>query len=399
MYKLRRFFIYLLVLFVIMACDSGMLADGSTEKTNETDGGVDLGSEETSDSDDIVDQGDGNFDSGVITAGEWSDLEHWDFWLNLFGQNYGYENMPGYWNFYTNNRISVLVENSGEPVVDVLVELKRNGSAVWTTRTNNRGKAELWIGLFQEENVLDTSLLSIWVDGTEVNQEVSLYSEGVNTVEWSNSVTNEMVVDIAFVVDATGSMGDELEFLKEDLQSVIQTVISGNQNTSFYSGSVFYRDEGETYLTRSSDFSSDYYDTINFIEQQSASGGGDIPEAVHSALTAALDLSWHSSAQARLLFLLLDAPPHYEVDVITSIQTSINEAAERGITIIPITASGIDKETEFLMRFFSVTTNGTYVFITDHSGVGNDHLEATVGSYQVELLNELLVRLIQEYSE
>jgi hypothetical protein len=51
------------------------------------------------------------------------------------------------------------------------------------------------------------------------------------------------------------------------------------------------------------------------------------------------------------------------------------------------------------MRFFSITTNGTYVFITNHSGVGNSHLEPSVGEYQVEFLNDLMVRLINKYAE
>ena len=36
-------------------------------------------------------------------------------------------------------------------------------------------------------------------------------------------------------------------------------------------------------------------------------------------------------------------------------------------------------------------------FVTDDSGIGNDHLEPTVGEYEVELLNDLLVRLINAY--
>ncbi len=82
-----------------------------------------------------------------------------------------------------------------------------------------------------------------------------------------------------------------------------------------------------------------------------------------------------------------------------NIQNTIALASKKGIKIIPITASGIDKETEFLMRFMSILTNGTYVFITNDSGIGNEHLEASVGDYQVEHLNDLITRLIKEYSE
>jgi hypothetical protein len=49
------------------------------------------------------------------------------------------------------------------------------------------------------------------------------------------------------------------------------------------------------------------------------------------------------------------------------------------------------------MRSFALLTNGTYVFITDHSGIGNSHLVPTIGDYEVEKLNDLLVRLVGEY--
>lgn len=111
------------------------------------------------------------------------------------------------------------------------------------------------------------------------------------------------------------------------------------------------------------------------------------------------ELQWSSNAKARLLFLVLDAPPHHRPDVLNSLHKSIQAAAAKGIKIIPITASGIDKSTEFLMRFFAISTNGTYVFITNHSGIGNDHMEPTVGEYEVEYLNDLMVRLINEALE
>ena len=51
------------------------------------------------------------------------------------------------------------------------------------------------------------------------------------------------------------------------------------------------------------------------------------------------------------------------------------------------------------MRNFSIATNGTYVFITNDSSVGNEHLEPSVGEYEVEYLKDLMVRLIKKYSE
>ena len=37
-----------------------------------------------------------------------------------------------------------------------------------------------------------------------------------------------------------------------------------------------------------------------------------------------------------------------------------------------------------------------YIFLTDDSGLGNEHLAPTVGDYQVEFLNDLLERIIRE---
>ena len=43
------------------------------------------------------------------------------------------------------------------------------------------------------------------------------------------------------------------------------------------------------------------------------------------------------------------------------------------------------------------SSTGFAVFLTDDSGVGGDHIEPSVGDFQVEPLNDLLVRLIAKY--
>jgi hypothetical protein len=100
------------------------------------------------------------------------------------------------------------------------------------------------------------------------------------------------------------------------------------------------------------------------------------------------------------MFFVLDAPPHHEA-VIKGINNQMTEnvkaAAEKGIRIIPLASSGVDVDTEFLMRSWALMTGGTYIFLTDDSGVGNDHLEPTIGEHKVEKLNECMIRVISEY--
>ncbi|SCY83782.1 hypothetical protein [Alkaliphilus peptidifermentans] len=138
---------------------------------------------------------------------------------------------------------------------------------------------------------------------------------------------------------------------------------------------------------------------IKQLNKQYADGGGDYEEAVEEALKDAIENhQWSSNARARLLFLVLDAPPHHTANNVKTLHNVITKAAADGIRIIPVASSGVDKDTEALLRFFSISTGGTYVFLTNHSGIGNDHIEPTVGDYKVEFLNDLLVRVINEYT-
>jgi hypothetical protein len=176
-------------------------------------------------------------------------------------------------------------------------------------------------------------------------------------------------------------------------------VANNNNGMQLNLGSVFYRDHGDQYLTRISSLSSDIHRTVNFVKEQSAAGGGDFEEAVEVALSAAIhNQQWSDNAVTKIVFLLLDAPAHCDAQRVTELHNLAAKAAEDGIRIVPIAASGIDKDTEFLMRFLSTSTNGTYVFITDDSGIGYDHLEASVDQFDVEYLNDLMVRLINDYS-
>ena len=363
---------------------------GEPEFSSESDGGGDSGSggqEEPS-------------DAGKITAAEWNDLENWDFWQNLTNAE-EFSKMGPLWGFYSSMRISVQVENElGNPLNNIKVEIKnKNSDSFWISRTDNFGTAELWPNLYEEEN-LDVSELELYVNDRKVDQQLIAFSQGINEVIITDDMNASKRVELSFIVDATGSMGDELEFLKDDLKDVIGRVKNANSALSIYTSTVFYRDEGDDYVTKHSGFTNDINSTLDYINQQSANGGGDFPEAVHSAMDVAInDLQWSENARTRIAFLLLDAPPHEDAQIIDDIRKSVKLAAQKGIKLIPVTASGINKQTEFLIRYFSIATNGTYVFITNDSGIGNDHLEASVGDYEVEFLNDLMVRLINKYSE
>ena len=380
----KLYFLSFIAALLLSACarpDDGMHDDYSMHSKESKDG-----------------QGGIQPQGGLVTAGEWNDLDNWDFYQKTLMKE-PFKGFPDDWQMYTNHRIAVALTAKNKPAANATVTLFRNDTPIWTAKTDNLGRAELWVGAFQKEKELNPTLLRLKVNEQWVST-ATISETQVNRIaldETLPSPTN--LVQIAFMVDATGSMGDELEFLKMDLKKVINEVQKTNTQLKISTATVFYRDEGDEYVVKHSPFTEDINQTTEFISQQRADGGGDFPEAVDKALVQLNQLQWQPEARTRSAFLVLDAPPHNKPAVISSIQYSVKTAAASGIKLIPVVASGIDKTTEFLMRFIAMYTNGTYVFITDHSGIGNKHLEPSVGEYQVEKLSDLMVRLIKKYSE
>lgn len=335
-------------------------------------------------------------DAGILTAGEWNGLHNWIFWTNQLNTQDSRHQQD--WKLFPSQRYSVQVTNVvGFPIPDCTVKLLDDaGKIVWQAKTDNLGKAELWANLFEEKTANFSIIAESGKTASKAIKAIS-FEKNINKIQLPVNCQDLKNLDIAFVVDATGSMRDEINYLKAELRDVINQVSQDNESLNIRTASVFYRDTKDEYITRSVPFSNDLDQTLEFMSAQSAAGGGDFPEAVDAALEETLNLEWRDNTIARILFLVLDAPPH--AHALENIQKQIRKAATLGIRIVPITASGINPTTEFLMKTLAIISNGSYVFITDHSGVGNAHLEATVSAYNVEMLNDLMVRLISEFSE
>lgn len=338
------------------------------------------------------------FKAGTLTAGEVNDFKKWDLWKELSKE--GMKEFVKVWGVEPSERYSVFVsDQEKKPVMNAAVTLySTKGKAMWHARTDNEGRAELWAGMLEKEESPD--LIEVQYAGQVFKKDrIRKFTHGLNTFELPLIAVVPNMIDIAFVVDATGSMGDEINYLKAELTNIIETAKRQLPCYTINLGSVFYRDEGDAYVTKTSPMATDVGATINFIKEQEAGGGGDYPEAVDKALkTATEEIRWSEQAAARILFLILDAPPHQEDQVKQEVKDQIEKAAKMGIHIIPVAASGTDKSTEYLLRCMALATNGTYVFLTDHSGVGGTHLKPSTDAYDVEPLNQLLVRLIREYS-
>ncbi len=402
---------YLALLALTAGCSAGDYGDGlyegeepgdsasasagssASDPSGGTDGAGD-GGEGAGDGDEGAGES-GGTQAGQLTAGEWRDLDHWSFWLELL-QEESWTGLIERWKFDTTQRYAVVVESDGVHVADASVTLLAGEQAVWSARTDVHGEAELFAGLFAAAPAGPLSL-KVAVAGESVTvADVKPASSEPIVVAVPAAALPASVLDLMFVVDTTGSMGDELSYLQAELGDVIDQVqASVGEGVQLRVSVNFYRDSGDEYVVRSFPFSEDVEQVIDDLNAQSADGGGDWPEAIDSALVDAIEgHAWSESALARLCFVVLDAPPHEGEQPLAQVQSSVRAAAAKGVRVIPLAASDTDKSLEFLLRLSAIATGGTYTFLTDHSGIGGGHIEPSIGEYQIEYLNDLLVRLI-----
>lgn len=149
-------------------------------------------------------------------------------------------------------------------------------------------------------------------------------------------------VEVAFVLDTTGSMGGLIEAAKEKIWSIASTMSSAQPAPEIRIGLVAYRDRGDAYVTRVVDLSDDLDSMYATLMDFQASGGGDGPESVNQALHDAVDkLSWSQDEQTyRALFLVGDAPAHMDYQDDIKWPHTLDAARARGIRVNSIQCGG-----------------------------------------------------------
>ena len=244
-------------------------------------------------------------------------------------------------------------------------------------------------------NSFPVALMSSNPNSSRVIEEalVSTKAKGVYKIVLRGEQNNlPKALDLMFVIDTTGSMGDELRYIKSELKGIINRVKRIHPETSIRYGLVVYRDVTDDYVVRSYPFQTSLAKMETLLAKQTANGGGDYPEALDAAVEKAVRANWGTGNRARLMFLIADAPPHSK-NVGKALQAA-KIAHQKGIRIYPVGASGVADEAEYIMRNMAVISNGRYQFLTDDSGVGNSHQEPHVACYVVTRLNQLITRTI-----
>lgn len=341
-----------------------------------------------------------NAEAFLLTAGEWKDNDNWPFFRNLISG--GRIEFPVF-GMDPRNRIKVVLQDGAGNVLshETVSLVSEEGRTIFEAVTDKEGKAYLFFedGVVPKEIQTAGGVTPIEFEVVEVDEEspngecgqtVSVPDEVIVTGNKTAGETNG--TQVMFIVDTTGSMGDELSYLQKDFAKIAEET-GGNGVT--YSVN-FYRDKGDAYVTKRNAFSSDISEVKSLINAETATGGGDEPEAVAQILdeTITQNSQWDENSE-KVAFLIFDAPPHEGTE--DTLIAAVRSAAKRGIHLVPVVASNTNRQTELFARALAIYTNGDYVFLTDDSGIGGEHLEPIIGDFEVESLHDIIVRIINSY--
>jgi hypothetical protein len=326
--------------------------------------------------------------SGLLTAGEHDDLLNPDLYASYASRFLGGNRMQALPRVDTRRVLTVAVQDgAGRPIPFARVTLT-------CADGNSLSLAALADGTVVFFPALDRL-------GDRVR--LSVAGSAVRTVDLAGAGSQRQSVtmhygavpvrkfDLMLAIDTTGSMGDEIDYLKSELRAILDDIRRTHPGLDIRLGLVAYRDLGDIYVTRTYPFTADLDSMQANLRAQYADGGGDYPEAMDLALARAVGQDWRPDAVKSLL-LVADAPPHDEN--IGKAWRAAEAARARRIQIVPVAASGVGDSAEYVMRAMAAVTQSRYIFLTDDSGIGNPHAPPAIDCYLVTRLDRLVRRVL-----
>jgi len=351
-----------------------------------------------------------NNESG-LKAGLVDDNTQYNYFLDFLNR---YRNTPGIRLVPVENRIILTVlDKNKQPVPNAKVSIYNEKMIlVEQIQTYADGKALITPspdgeGLWTAEATVPNAPV-----GTQaVASRISFSPQGLRNLELSlpalpsqgaRWVPAPVPLDMVFILDTTGSMGEEIERLKATIEIIRDNLDLATPRPQLRFGLVLYRDREDEYVTRSFPLTADLKQFQSYLAKADADGGGDTPEDLESALAAALDsrMGWNPKG-ARLVFIITDAPAHTYEDGIPY-NESVERARSQAIRIHSIGTGGLTIDGEYQLRQISQRSRGKYIFLTygekgeSEGGTPGAVSHHTGSNWTADRLETIIIRLAKE---
>ncbi len=188
----------------------------------------------------------------------------------------------------------------------------------------------------------------------------------------NQNVTDDIqpdTIEVAFVLDTTGSMASLIAGAKQKIWSIANTIVDINPKANIRMALVAYRDRGDEYVIKKYKMSDDIQGLYGNLISLRANGGGDTPESVNEALDVAIDqIAWTKGDDARrIVFLVGDAPPHMDYTNAPKYPEVLKQASSNDITVHAVQA-GLSNETKNIWKDIAQRGGGSYIPIPQNGG-------------------------------
>jgi len=176
-------------------------------------------------------------------------------------------------------------------------------------------------------------------------------------------------VDVAFCIDATGSMAGVIDRARSKIEEIAAWVRRGTPRPWVRYGLVIYRDRGDAEPGRSYGFLPTARAMRDALAAVVATGGGDLPEHVVGGLRMAVnDLPWDAAAPVKMLFLVGDAEPHLDYGPDSDDAPVLAAAKAKGIHIGTIACGGMTSAGHAYFKKVAAATGGPYQALPGTTG-------------------------------
>ena len=327
--------------------------------------------------------------SGLLTAGDHDDLLNPELYASYAGRFLRHSNLGDLPRLDTRRVLTVAVQDqAGRPVPFARVTLTCADGNTLSLATVADGTAVFYPGLDRLGRSVRVSVAGVAARTVSLSEAPGAQRHSVTLRSGAVPIRK---FDLLLAIDTTGSMGDEIAYLKSELRTILADLRRSHPGLDIRLGLIVYRDLGDVYVTRTYPFTADADAMQASLRAQYAAGGGDYPEAMDLALHRAVVQDWRPDAVKSLL-LVADAPPHDEN--IGRAWRAAEAARGKRIQIVPVAASGVGDTADYVMRAMAAATQSRYIFLTDDSGIGNPHAPPAVDCYLVTRLDRLVRRVL-----
>lgn len=295
-----------------------------------------------------------------------------------------------------------VVDSEGKSVANALVKVKAGQKEIASGKTYSDGS---FLFFPSEHNKNDASY-NCEVVYAQSKKNITISRKGSRDVNVKLDIKRvsqkNIPLDLLFIMDTTGSMGEEIARLKQTIEIINNNLAAMPAKPEIRFGMILYRDKGDDYVTKIIPLTSDLDGFQNELAKVEANGGGDTPEDLQSALDDAVNkIGWNKNG-IRLVYAITDAAPHLDYEQKFTYVDAAREARKKGIKIFSVGTGGLDLDGEYVLRQISQYTYGKYIFLTyGEKGESEGGKEGSVShhtgaNFQTDKLEAIIIKFAKE---